>query len=190
MEPLRIRRGDIFIAELDPVEGSEQGGIRPVLMVQNNTGNRFSGNVIAVVITSKDKRSLLPTHVDLGSTFGLAKDSVLCTEQIRTLSKSRLKGYIGHVDNLTMYKANQALRTSLDLPQNDPSLITLCPSCASALYDKGSHIIRRADRHQATKSMCDYCNYRYGYDYFLIDKQKRTPKRGGRCYEDARLSSR
>lgn len=172
MEPLRIRRGDIFIAELDPVKGSEQGKTRPVLTVQNDTGNLVSENVIAVAITTKDKRDL-PTHVNLGSAFGLAKDSVLCAEQIRTLSTSRLKGYIGHVDDLTIYKVNQALRISLGLPINEPSLITLCPSCASAEYEKGSYIVRRADRCQSTKSRCCVCNSNDGFDYFLTNKRKK-----------------
>ena len=177
------------MANLDPVIGSEQGGIRPVLTIQNNTGNRFSPTVIVATITTKRKGNQ-PTHVELGAEYGLSEDSILSAEQPRTLDRSRLLKYIGHVDKHKMYEINRALKVSMDLLQNEPNRITLCKSCASAFYFSGSHIIRRADRYQATKSMCDYCNFRYGYDYFLIDKQKRSSDRGGRHYEDARLSAR
>ena len=189
MEPLKIRRGDIFMANLDPVVGSEQGGTRPVLIIQNNTGNRFSPTVIAAAITTKHKGNQ-PTHVELGSEYGLPEDSILSAEQPRTLDKTRLQKYIGHLDKYKMYEVNRALKVSMSLLRNEPNRITLCLPCASAFYNSGSHFILRVDRYQTTKSMCNYCNHRYGYDYFLIDKQKRTAERGGRCYEDARISAR
>ena len=189
MEPLKIRRGDIFTANLDPVEGSEQGGVRPVLIIQNNTGNRFSPTVIAAAITTKRKGNL-PTHVELGSQYGLPEDSILSAEQPRTLDKSRLMQYIGHVDKYKMYEVNRALKVSLALLRNEPNRITLCPACASAFYHSGSHYIRRADPYQSSKSMCDYCNSNYGFDYFLTDKEKRRPARGGYPHEDERLSAR
>ena len=189
MEPLKIRRGDIYMANLDPVIGSEQGGVRPVLIIQNNTGNRFSPTVIVATITMKRKGNQ-PTHVALGTEYGLSEDSILSAEQPRTLDKTRLLKYIGHLDKYKMYEVNRALKISMALLRNEPNRITLCLPCATAFYYSGSHFIRRADRYQATKSICDYCNYRYGYDYFLIDKQKRTPEMGGQHHEDARLSAR
>lgn len=108
-----IRRGDMFYADLSPVVGSEQGGIRPVLIVQNDTGNKYSPTVIAVAITSQMNKNKLPTHIEIGSdTFGLKADSVVLTEQIRTIDKSRLKEKIGHIDdNRIMNKINNAIRS-------------------------------------------------------------------------------
>ncbi len=188
MEPLKIRRGDIFMANLDPVVGSEQGGIRPVLIIQNNTGNRFSPTVIVATITTKRKGNQ-PTHVELGPKYGLPEDSILSAEQPRTLDKTRLMSFVGHVDKTTMYEVNRALKVSMDLIKNEPNRITLCRSCASAFYYSGSHFIRRVDPYQSSKSMCDYCNSNYGFDYYLTEKAKRISKRGGKP-DEKRLSAR
>lgn len=111
-----VQRGDIFFADLSPVIGSEQGGIRPVLIVQNNTGNRYSPTVIAAAITSQMNKARLPTHIEIGALeYGLQKDSVILTEQVRTLDKSRLRERIGHVDNLLMYRVDKALTVSFGL---------------------------------------------------------------------------
>ena len=176
MTPLQFRRGDIFMADLNPVIGSEQGGIRPVLIIQNNTGNRFSPTVIVATITTK-KRADQPTHVYLGREFGLPEHSLLSTEQPRTLDKSRLQAYVGHVDNATMRRVDHALKVSMDLLQNEPYRITLCGSCASAFYGSSSHHIRRVDRYQAEKSRCSYCNSRSGYDYWLTNQKRSKPKK-------------
>ena len=103
----------MFYADLSPVIGSEQGGIRPVLIVQNDTGNKYSPTVIAAAITSQMNKNKLPTHIEIGSdTFGLKADSVVLTEQIRTIDKSRLKEKIGHIDdNQIMNKINNAIRS-------------------------------------------------------------------------------
>ena len=189
MENTRIRRGDIFLANLDPVVGSEQGGTRPVLIIQNNTGNQFSPTVIVAIITTKQKGTQ-PTHIHLGTQFGLPEDSTLSAEQPRTLDKTRLLHYIGHVDKHTMYEVNRALKISMDLLRNEPNRITLCRSCASAFYNSGSHVIRRADYYQSSKSICDYCNSRYGFDYWLTDKIKRKPAKGDSPNGNQRLSPR
>ena len=112
-----IKRGDMFYADLSPVIGSEQGGIRPVLVIQNNTGNRYSPTVIVSAITSQLNKNKLPTHIELDSKeFGLKSDSVVLTEQIRTIDKSRLKEKIGHIDdNIIMNKINDALGVSFGL---------------------------------------------------------------------------
>ncbi len=111
-----IRRGDIYYADLSPVVGSEQGGIRPVLIVQNDIGNRFSPTVIAAAITSQKDKTKLPTHIQLeSSTSRLAKDSIILLEQIRTLDKRRLKEHMGHLDESAMNRVDQALQISFGL---------------------------------------------------------------------------
>lgn len=113
---MNIRRGDIFYADLSPVVGSEQGGTRPVLIVQNNLGNRFSPTVIAAAITSQQTKSNLPTHIKLNSKYcGLPKNSMVLLEQIRTLDKTRLKEKIGTIDQFCINRINQALSVSFGL---------------------------------------------------------------------------
>ena len=111
-----VRRGDIYYADLSPVIGSEQGGIRPVLIVQNDVGNKYSPTVIAAAITSRMGKTRLPTHIDIvAAEAGLAKDSVILTEQIRTLDKRRLKERIGHLDEACMGDVDSALSVSFGL---------------------------------------------------------------------------
>ena len=113
---MNIRRGDIYYADLSPVIGSEQGGLRPVLIVQNDMGNKHSPTVIAAAITSKVSKTKLPTHIDImGSHVGLAKDSVILLEQIRTIDKKRLKEKMGHLDDATMVHVNDAIHVSFGL---------------------------------------------------------------------------
>ena len=113
---MNIRRGDIYYADLSPVIGSEQGGLRPVLIVQNDVGNRHSPTVIAAAITSKMGKTKLPTHIDIpGVRAGLAKDSVILLEQIRTIDKKRLKEKMGHLDDGTMTHVNNAIQVSFGL---------------------------------------------------------------------------
>ncbi len=114
-----MRRGDVYYADLRPVVGSEQGGVRPVLIVQNDIGNRFSPTVIAAAITSQKDKAPLPTHIHVHSGGnGLAKDSVVLLEQIRTLDKRRLREHMGHLDDNCMAQVNRALQISFGL-QND-----------------------------------------------------------------------
>lgn len=111
-----IKRGDIFYADLSPVIGSEQGGIRPVLIVQNDIGNKYSPTVIASAITSQINKAKLPTHIELSAKdYGLPKDSVILLEQIRTIDKKRLREKIGHLDDELMEKVNDALSVSFGL---------------------------------------------------------------------------
>ncbi len=113
---MNIKRGDIYYADLSPVVGSEQGGLRPVLIVQNDVGNKYSPTVIAAAITSRMGKTKLPTHIDItGTEAGLAKDSVILLEQIRTLDKKRLKEKMGHLDEETMTNVNGAMRVSFGL---------------------------------------------------------------------------
>ncbi|MCI8375341.1 MAG: type II toxin-antitoxin system PemK/MazF family toxin [Lachnospiraceae bacterium] len=111
-----IRRGDIYYADLRPVVGSEQGGIRPVLVIQNDTGNRHSPTVIVAAITSKMNKAKLPTHVELSTRqCQIVKDSVILLEQLRTIDKQRLRDKVCHLDEGLLRKVNEALRVSLEL---------------------------------------------------------------------------
>ena len=114
---MTIKRGDMFYADLSPVVGSEQGGIRPVLIIQNDLGNKYSPTVIAAAITSQTNKTKLPTHIEIqGEKEGLKNNSVILTEQIRTIDKSRLKEKIGHInDESVMNKINNALGVSFGL---------------------------------------------------------------------------
>lgn len=113
-----VKRGDIFYADLSPVVGSEQGGTRPVLIVQNDTGNRHSPTVIAAAITSQTNKAKLPTHIALeGKSVGLTKNSVVLLEQIRTLDKRRLREHMGHLDEGMMNQVDTAIAVSFGLPQ-------------------------------------------------------------------------
>lgn len=123
-----VKRGDIYYADLSPVVGSEQGGMRPVLIVQNDVGNKYSPTVIAAAITSKTGKTKLPTHIDVAGeseeTAGLARDSVILLEQVRTIDKKRLRERIGHLDLHTMQKVNSAISVSLGLYGEAPLAAT------------------------------------------------------------------
>ena len=111
-----VRRGEIYYADLSPVVGSEQGGMRPVLIVQNDVGNRYSPTVIAAAITSQQNKARLPTHIDLAAnTCGLSKDSVVLLEQIRTLDKRRLRDRMGCLDPNSMQRIDGAIAVSFGL---------------------------------------------------------------------------
>ena len=113
---MSVKRGDIYYADLSPVIGSEQGGLRPVLIIQNDVGNRYSPTVIAAAITSRMGKTRLPTHIDIyADKVGLAKDSVVLLEQIRTLDKQRLKEKMGHLDDGMMNEVNNAIAVSFGL---------------------------------------------------------------------------
>lgn len=131
-----VKRGDIFYADLSPVIGSEQGGMRPVLIVQNDVGNKYSPTVIAAAITSRTGKTKLPTHIDVHcsaqnvSDYGLARDSVILLEQVRTIDKRRLKEHIGHLDDGTMMKVNDALSVSFGLTVDATQVQTNAPAIA------------------------------------------------------------
>ncbi len=112
----QIRRGDIYYADLSPVVGSEQGGLRPVLIIQNDVGNKYSPTVIAAAITSRMSKTRLPTHIDIyAERAGLARDSVILLEQIRTLDKRRLRERMGHLDDEMMDRVNSAIAVSFGI---------------------------------------------------------------------------
>ncbi len=111
-----VKRGDIFYADLSPVIGSEQGGIRPVIVVQNDIGNKYSPTVIVAAVTSRINKAKMPTHIEISALeYGLTKDSVILAEQIRTIDKKRLKEKIGRIDDKLIEKVNTALMISFGL---------------------------------------------------------------------------
>lgn len=113
---MTVRRGEIYYADLSPVVGSEQGGVRPVLIVQNDVGNKFSPTVIAAAITSQKDKTNLPTHIQVSADgCGLAKNSIVLLEQVRTIDKKRLKEKMGNLDLPDMNRINQALSVSLGI---------------------------------------------------------------------------
>ena len=113
---MQVKRGDIYYADLSPVVGSEQGGIRPVLIIQNDVGNKHSPTVICAAITSRMNKAKLPTHIEIDSRrCQIMKDSVILLEQIRTIDKQRLKDMIGHLDKERMRSVDEAIRVSLAL---------------------------------------------------------------------------
>ena len=114
---MTVKRGEIYYADLSPVVGSEQGGIRPVLIIQNDVGNRYSPTVIAAAITSQKDKAKLPTHISVNATgSGLAKDSIVLLEQVRTIDKQRLKEKMGSLDHASMGMVDRAIRVSFGLP--------------------------------------------------------------------------
>lgn len=117
-----VKRGDIFYADLSPVIGSEQGGTRPVLIVQNDTGNKHSPTVIAAAITSQTGKARLPTHINIaGGSVGLSKDSVILLEQIRTIDKRRLREHMGRLDDQHMLLVDDAIAVSFGLNESRPT---------------------------------------------------------------------
>ncbi|MBQ9802145.1 MAG: type II toxin-antitoxin system PemK/MazF family toxin, partial [Clostridia bacterium] len=125
---MSVKRGDIYYADLSPVVGSEQGGVRPVLIIQNDVGNKYSPTVIAAAITSRMGKTKLPTHIDVyAERAGLARDSVVLLEQVRTLDKRRLKEKMGHLDEQIMAEIDNAIAVSLGLLPHGTRLPSAAP---------------------------------------------------------------
>ena len=160
-----INRGDIFFAMLDPVIGSEQGGMRPVCCIQNQTGNRHSPTTIVAPITSQSKKPL-PTHIVLSGQPDIEEDSVLMMEQIRTIDKSRIGQLVGRLSPDLLEKLDRALTASLDLPRKyeDPMLMTLCKNCADHYRGTRMYTLRWIDSDNRIKEPCTLCS-RPGFDY-------------------------
>ena len=183
--PAQIRRGQMYYAGLDPVVGSEQGGIRPVLVLQNDTGNHFSTTLIVAPITGHVKKMAQPTHVGIPPRFGLPCRSMVMLEQLRTIDRIRLGDYVGCLDGGLMARIDEALQISVGLRQmpgdqlkeknteTEELFLCLCPTCAQQFYDSPNHIIRRADPLQRDREYCDYCQVRRGYDFRIIRREMR-----------------
>ena len=174
--PDEVLRGQMYYANLDPVIGSEQGGTRPVLVIQNNVGNSFSPTIIIAPITTRVKKLRQPTHIGIPPFFGLPQSSMAMLEQIRTIDKSRLGDYVGCLDDDVMDYIDEALGISVGLqdpsdtaqerPTDEPRgdvpdemVLTLCGTCLKQFIYSPEHIVRRIDRTQ-TKEPCMYCHVR------------------------------
>ena len=164
-----ILRGDVYFADLDPTIGSEQGGMRPVLVVQNDVGNRHSPTVIVAAITNRRKPAL-PTHVRLPWAAGLDAGSTVLLEQVRTIDKSRLAQKVCAIGGEQMRFIDLALMASLGIRNNRPDamVMTLCRSCVQAFRESGGYFVRRADFRQEEREPCTMCNVRTGYDYEVM----------------------
>ena len=177
--PKQVTRGEMYYATLSPTLGSEQDGFRPVLIIQANSGSRNSPTVIVAPITSSPKKPYLPTHYTLPVGNGIAVESQVLLEQVRTIDKCRLYHYIGHLDELTMRRINRALGVTIGLDvdiecsckddedEDDEMVITLCATCVKQFYEVDDCIVRRTDPHQRIKEVCDFCGQRRGF-YFSI----------------------
>ncbi len=168
-------RGDMYYADLGKGIGSEQEGYRPVVIIQNNVGNRHSPTVIIAAISSKvGIKPKLPTHYFINAEDGLELPSIILLEQLRTVDKLWLEKYIGHLRKEHIDGMNHALAVSIDLVQNAPSslVMCLCGTCAENFRSTGAYLLRRVNPGQTEKDSCTYCNKRRGFDYEIIPKRR------------------
>ena len=168
-------RGEMYFADLGKGIGSEQEGFRPVVIIQNDVGNKHSSTVIAAPISSKiTGKRRLPTHYYLEAENGLEEPSVVLMEQVRTIDKRRLTRYIGKLPEQTMAELNHALAVSVGLeePPIHKHILCLCSTCVRNYYDTGAYIVRRVDPYATEKDTCTYCGQRRGYDYEITPKQE------------------
>lgn len=169
-------RGDLYYADLGHGIGSEQEGYRLVLILQNDTGNKYSPTVIVAAVTSKvGIKAKLPTHFFLkAGSGGLEVSSIVLLEQLRTLDKRRLMEYIGKISRTQLRGVNHSLAISVGLIEEMPTnlIMCLCPACANNFYGTGSYYLRRINPHQTEKELCTYCGQRPGFDYSVIRRDR------------------
>ena len=166
-------RGDMYYADLGKGIGSEQEGYRPVVIIQNNVGNKHSPTVIIASITSKkDAKPKLPTHYLIGAEDGLEMPSLVLLEQLRTIDKRRLSSFIGHLSEKHIQGINHALAVSVGLIESIPNklILCLCRTCAENFYGSGAFVLRRVNADQTEQDTCTYCNSRKGFDYEITRK--------------------
>ena len=171
----KILRGDLYYADFGSGVGSEQEGIRPAVILQNNLGNYYSPTVILAPLSTRVAgKSRLPVHCRLPSGDGLLLESVALLEQVRTVDKLRLTEYIGHLPEACLRRIDWSIAVSLGLAADYNELpleLCLCAACAGQFYRSGAHYISRADLLQTVKHPCDYCAVGMGYD-FVIHRHK------------------
>ena len=163
-------RGDLYYADLGHGIGSEQKGNRPVVIIQNNIGNKHSPTVIIAAVTSKaDIKAKLPTHYYLDAGNGLDQPSLILLEQIRTVDKRRLSGYIGRLDEKHIQGINYALAISIGLiePASQKLTLCLCGACANTFRGAGAFALRKEQPEQAEKEVCSFCKHEAGERYAL-----------------------
>lgn len=168
-------RGDMYYADLGKGIGSEQEGYRPIVIIQNNVGNKHSPTVIIASITSKrDAKAKLPTHYLIEAEDGLELPSIVLLEQLRTIDKRRLNSFIGHLSEKHIQGINHALAVSVGLIESIPNklILCLCRTCAENFYGSGAFVLHRVNPEQTEKDTCTYCNSRKGFDYEIIPKNR------------------
>ena len=168
-------RGELYYADLGTGIGSEQNGYRPVVVIQNDVGNKHSPTTIVAAISTQIKtKAKLPTHFHVSPACGLTQPSIIMLEQIRTIDKARLEKYIGKLSFSDMKGLNHALAISIGLmPVGTQKLILcLCSTCAENFYGSGAYSIRRVNPIEVEKEVCTYCNQRAGYDYEIAPRTK------------------
>jgi mRNA interferase MazF len=171
MNNKQIKRGDMFFANLNPTIGSEQGDVRPVLVVQNNAGNTHSPTVVVVPITSNLYKKALPTHVELPQSSGLESDSLALVEQIRTIDRTRMTGYIGHINNKVQSEIDTALSVCVGIENHrshkgEMLVLTLCFRCEGDFRDSGYILVKKG--WQEIKEDCDFCKVRKGLTFGIF----------------------
>ena len=173
-------RGEMYYADLGQGIGSEQEGNRPVLIIQNDVGNKYSPTVIVAAITSKsDAKAKLPTHYYLDAESGLEVPSIILFEQLRTIDKKRLSSYIGKLDEQHIPGINHCLSVSIGLippkPKNTAKprqfTLCLCSTCANNFYGTGAYSLKRINPIEVEKDLCTYCGHRRGFEYEITRKR-------------------
>ena len=169
-----IKRGDIYYAKLDPVVGSEQGETRPVLVVQNDVGNKHSPTIVIAPITCNLKKNPLPTHVVIPQSSGLNTDSLALVEQIRTLDRTRFGEYIGRVNSKVQAEIDDALAVCVGIsgsPHQKLEILALClcPRCESNFEDSGCILIKKGWK--KNKKLCDFCGTRQGFLFWILKNE-------------------
>lgn len=168
-------RGDLYYADLGTGVGSEQNGYRPVVIIQNDMGNKHSPTTIVAAISTQMKtKAKLPTHYHLKQNNGLVQPSMVMLEQIRTIDKTRLTQYIGKLSDEEIKGLNHALAISIGLIPTNASKITLClcRTCAENFHGSGAYFLRRLNPIAVEKDLCTYCNQRAGFDYEITPRIK------------------
>ena len=169
-------RGELYYADLGTGIGSEQNGYRPVVIIQNDVGNRHSPTTIVAAISTQIKtKANLPTHYYLKPGSGLVQPSMVMLEQIRTVDKTRLVQYIGKLSDGEIKGLNHALAISIGLIPTAPEklILCLCSTCAENFYGSGAYYLRRVNPIEVEKGLCTYCSQRYGFDYQITKKNGR-----------------
>jgi len=172
-------RGELYYADLGTGVGSEQNGYRPVVVIQNDVGNRHSPTTIVAAISTQIKsKAKLPTHFYVSHDCGLVQPSIIMLEQIRTIDKARLDKYIGKLSSSEISGLNHALAISIGLIPTTPNklVLCLCSTCADKFYGSGAYIIRKINFIEVEKDLCTYCNSSIGHPYEIISKNKQLQK--------------
>lgn len=173
-------RGELYFADLGTGIGSEQKGYRPVVIIQNDIGNRHSPTTIVAAISTQIKtKAKLPTHYNLQPGNGLVQSSMVMLEQIRTIDKTRLVQYIGKLSDEEIKGLNHALAISIGLIPSTPNKLTLClcSACAENFYGSGAYFLRRLNPIEVEKELCTYCNQRVGFDYEITPRPRSNGQR-------------